>query len=161
MKNVIQLNLIALLIIFPNQVFAELPKLHYGSSVNLHPKEQVIEIDYNFISELSKNRSIDLVKHNFWEYIYLINLGDRSAISIGFDILIQNPPIDLLHDQDGYRFIATALSQSRQFERELRKKDGKTISGVIKYYENFPNQYQYLDPLEFLKKLFIDENIIE
>ena len=82
-----------------------------------------ITIDTGFLENLQKRPSGEEWKKNYWELIYLINLGYDRAISIGIDVLanVKSHRADY-DDHLGVKNLAIALSGRFEFDYVLCKK---------------------------------------
>lgn len=110
-------------------------KLAYGQSVRVQGNR--ITIDRSFVAVLAKHPSLDSADHNIWELIYLINIGDREAISLAIDLLaLDYPEGAKVDDHHGTRVMARALSDLDDvFWNQLLLKPLATRKKVIHFYD--------------------------
>ena len=85
----------------------------------------------------------------------LVNLGDRTAISLAIDVLAVNPPIDRIHDRDGYEYIARAVTQRDEFWYILIKKNNTKKKTVVNYLDKNRDLYSGSEGFLFMKKYIL------
>jgi len=120
----------------------------YGNSAKMNG--QSVIIDKSFLKRLNERPTLDEWKKNRWELIYLINVGNTSARSIGIEVLAHANPDQAKHDDDDLvRPLARALSQAPQFWTLLGKKPAEIKSKVIRYFDVIPEDYTGFDKADY------------
>lgn len=121
---------------------------NYGASATHN--DQAVAIDKSFVKRLSEQPSINEWKRNRWELVYLINVGDVSARSVGIELLARANPDSAKHDDDDLvRPLARAISQTPQFWTLLSKKPAEVQNKVLGYFDLLPEDYTGYDKADY------------
>jgi len=106
----------------------------YGKGVKV-AKDQ-IELNKSFLKSLAAKPSLDLYDVYRWELQYLVNVGNRQALSIGIELLSQVGPEQIKVDDDhGIRLLAATISDHPDFWVMLRTKPHALRKKVVYYYD--------------------------
>jgi hypothetical protein len=111
---------------------------------------QFVTIDKSFVKRLSERPTLDEWNKNKWELVYLINVGDISAVNTGIDVLANADPEKAKHDDDELvRPLARALSQKPLLWALLSKKPQDTKNRVTQYFDIIPEDYTGYDKADY------------
>ena len=117
----------------------ELSRLPTGENVSI--RNGLIEIDTIFLKNLSRNPISKEWQKNYWELIYLINLGHNGAINSGLDVFASILDQKKINRHLEVSNLARALSGRDEFWDILDKKHRKTRVKVIEYFDKHKNEY--------------------
>lgn len=110
-------------------------ELGYGKAVTVSGNK--ISIDRNFVGKLAQRPTLESADLHTWELVYLVNIGDRQAISVAIDLVaLASPEAARVDDHHRARELARALSLHEDtFWNLLARKPIDTRKKVVRFFD--------------------------
>lgn len=134
--TIISIGIGASIVFASSNNFTRLPT---GEDVSIENNK--IVIDTVFLKTLTNNPTSKEWSKNYWELIYLINLGHEDSISSGLDILSSAPAQKPIDNHLRIDNLARALSSRDEFWDILAKKPDPSRVAIIEYYDMHRSEY--------------------
>ncbi len=106
----------------------------YGKGVIV--TDNRVEINKSFLKALAAMPSLQAYDGHIWELQYLIGVGNRTALSVGIELISLAEPKQVKIDDDhGVRILAASVSHHPDFWTMLRTKPLQLRRKVVRYYD--------------------------
>ena len=133
---------------------SEIPQLPFGKNTQIDSNGESIQIDYSAISKFIDSLDEAVLKSNFWEVVYFINLGDLDLTRATMIYISENIPVDFLHDRVGIFLLAKAVSQNDLFWMLLKDLDENKALLLLNYYKENPDFYENIEGFDYMYSEF-------
>lgn len=104
-------------------------------------EESVIVINTSFLATLKAKPTIEAWRKNYWEFLYLVSIGNSDARTAGYKLLAGSIDNYDIHEKESYSFLARYLSIHDTFWKELIAMPVNVQKKVIRYYDKNPNDF--------------------